>query len=262
VSSTAVRGFSVAAVAAGIGPGDDIGVEAGPDLALVVNHGPRLDAAALFTGEGADAVAGAVADDAAAPVLWSRQVLTGGRVSAVALNSGCANAGTGPQGFQATHATAERVAAALDAAAPGASPEAGHSAGEVLVCSTGPAGVQLPLDRVLSGVDAAVAALVPYDEQAPRAFGSAGVARDGWTVGGLTWGSGPGALTVLTTDAELPAAALEDALRDAPGGTVLLLASGASGTAPGADAFADAVRAVRAALTTRTVSARTDSATS
>jgi glutamate N-acetyltransferase/amino-acid N-acetyltransferase len=256
VSLTAVRGFSVAAVAAGIGAGDGIGVEAGPDLALVVNHGPRLDAAALFTG-------GTGTGGDAAPVLWSRQVLTGGRVSAVALTSGCANAGTGPRGFQATHATAERVAAALNAAAPGASPEAEHSAGEVVVCSTGPSGVQLPLDRVLAGVDAAVAALAPYgSERAAPAPGTASATGDGWTVGGLTWGDGPQTLTVLTTDAELPAAALEDALRDAPGGTVLLLASGASGTAPGADAFTDAVRAVRAALTTRTVSARTDSATS
>src|SRR5439155_13752228 len=90
MSVTAPKGFKAAGVTAGIKPGG------GPDLALVVNDGPDEVAVGVFTGNRVKA----------APVLWSQQVLRAGHLKAVVLNSGGANACTGPQGFQDTHATA------------------------------------------------------------------------------------------------------------------------------------------------------------
>ncbi|MGK5549939.1 bifunctional ornithine acetyltransferase/N-acetylglutamate synthase, partial [Streptomyces sp. URMC 127] len=84
----------------------------------------------------------------AAPVLWSQQVVKGGQLSAVVLNSGGANACTGPEGFQDTHATAEKAAEVL-----------GHSAGEIAIASTGLIGVRLPMDKLLPGIEKAAAAL-------------------------------------------------------------------------------------------------------
>ncbi|MFE6737854.1 bifunctional glutamate N-acetyltransferase/amino-acid acetyltransferase ArgJ [Streptomyces tubercidicus] len=247
MSVTAAQGFTAAGIAAGIKEGGS------PDLALVVNNGPRRAAAGVFTSNRVKA----------APVVWSEQVLKGGTVSAVVLNSGGANACTGPLGFQDTHATAEKAAEALD----------GHSAGEVAVASTGLIGLRLPMDKLLPGIDTAVAQLTEHGgEKAAIAIKTtdsvhktAVVTRDGWTVGGMAKGAGmlaPGLATmlvVLTTDADLPAAALDTALRaatrttfdriDSDGcmstnDTVLLLASGASGVTPAADEFAEAVRAV------------------
>jgi len=195
----------------------------------------------------------------AAPVTWSRQVVSGGRVRAVVLNSGGANACTGPLGFHDTHATAERLAAAL-----------GDSAGEIAVCSTGLIGERLPMDLLLPAVDAAVAeadrgggvhaadAIRTTDTVVKIAFRrSAGQgaqsANDPYTVGGMAKGAGMLApalatmLIVLTTDADLTAQELDSALRsataytfdrlDADGcmstnDTVLLMASGASGVKP------------------------------
>ena len=114
-----------------------------PDIALVVNEGPLHVAAAVFTTNRVFA----------APVAWSRQVLTDGRVDAVILNSGGANAATGPEGFADTHRTAEHVAATLQASGRDV------SAADVAVCSTGLIGLRLPMDLVLAGVDAAAAAL-------------------------------------------------------------------------------------------------------
>src|SRR6516162_6623157 len=132
MSVTAPKGFRAAGVAAGLRTGD------GPDVALVVNDGPDTTAAGVFTANRVKA----------APVLWSQQVLRGGVVRAVVLNAGGANACTGAPGFQDTHATAERLAAAID-----------DSAGEIAVCSTGLIGERLPMDKLLPGVDAAVAAV-------------------------------------------------------------------------------------------------------
>jgi glutamate N-acetyltransferase/amino-acid N-acetyltransferase len=186
-------------------------------------------------------------------------VVSGGRVRAVVLNSGGANACTGPLGFQDTHATAERLAAAL-----------GDSAGEIAVCSTGLIGERLPMDLLLPAVDAAVAeadrgggvhaadAIRTTDTVVKIAFRrSAGQgaksANDPYTVGGMAKGAGMLApalatmLVVLTTDADLTAQELDAALRsataytfdrlDADGcmstnDTVLLMASGASGVKP------------------------------
>ncbi|MFJ9246520.1 bifunctional glutamate N-acetyltransferase/amino-acid acetyltransferase ArgJ [Streptomyces sp. NPDC101776] len=247
MSVTAAQGFTAAGIAAGIKENGN------PDLALVVNNGPRLAAAGVFTSNRVKA----------APVLWSEQVLKGGRVSAVILNSGGANACTGPKGFQDTHATAEKVADTL-----------GLNAAEVAVASTGLIGLLLPMDKLLPGVETAVAQLSPHGgEKAAIAIKTTDsvhktavvTAKDGWTVGGMAKGAGmlaPGLATmlvVLTTDADVETDVLDKALRaatrttfdrvDSDGcmstnDTVLLLASGASQVAPGYEEFAEAVRAV------------------
>ncbi|MGG8409021.1 bifunctional glutamate N-acetyltransferase/amino-acid acetyltransferase ArgJ [Streptomyces sp. 12297] len=252
MSVTAAQGFTAAGIAAGIKENGN------PDLALVVNHGPRLAAAGVFTSNRVKA----------APVLWSEQVLRGGAVSAVVLNSGGANACTGPKGFQDTHATAEKAAAVLGGE---------HNAGEIAVASTGLIGVLLPMDKLLPGIEAATRALSADGGEAAAiaikttdtVHKTAVAGGDGWTVGGMAKGAGmlaPGLATmlvVLTTDADVDSAALDTALRaatrttfdrvDSDGcmstnDTVLLLASGASGVTPGEQEFADAVSAVCADL--------------
>ncbi|MFC8227984.1 bifunctional glutamate N-acetyltransferase/amino-acid acetyltransferase ArgJ [Streptomyces sp. NPDC057287] len=251
MSVTAAQGFTAAGIAAGI-------KESGsPDLALVVNNGPRRAAAGVFTSNRVKA----------APVLWSEQVLRGGEVTAVVLNSGGANACTGPQGFQDTHATAEKAAEVLP----------GHSAGEIAVASTGLIGLLLPMDKLLPGLEKAAGALSEHGgEKAAIAIKTTDTVhktsvagQDGWTVGGMAKGAGmlaPGLATmlvVLTTDADVEAPALDGALRaatratfdrvDSDGcmstnDTVLLLASGASGITPAQAEFDQAVQSVCADL--------------
>lgn len=251
MSVTAPLGFRASGVDAGIKSGVD------RDFALVVNDGPSRAAAGVFTANRVKA----------APVLWSAQVLAGGRVHAVVLNSGGANACTGPLGFQDTHATAEKVAAAL-----------GDSAGEVAVCSTGLIGERLPMDPLLAGVDLAVSQLArDGDLAAADAIRTTDTVSKisfrkgagGYMVGGMAKGAGmlaPGLatmLSVITTDADLPAERLDEVLRkvtrvtfdrlDADGcmstnDTVLLLASGASGVVPGLAEFEQVLLAVCADL--------------
>ncbi|MFF3754256.1 bifunctional glutamate N-acetyltransferase/amino-acid acetyltransferase ArgJ [Streptomyces sp. NPDC002018] len=259
MSVTAAQGFTAAGIAAGIKENGN------PDLALVVNRGPRRAAAGVFTSNRVKA----------APVLWSEQVLKGGEVGAVVLNSGGANACTGPKGFQDTHATAEKAAEVLNG--PGGPGGAEHSAGEIAVASTGLIGLPLPMDKLLPGIEKAAAELSEHGgEKAAIAIKTtdtvhktAVAAGDGWTVGGMAKGAGmlaPGLATmlvVLTTDADVEASVLDTALRaatrttfdrvDSDGcmstnDTVLLLASGASGAAPAYDEFAEAVRTVCADL--------------
>ncbi|HET6635833.1 MAG TPA: bifunctional glutamate N-acetyltransferase/amino-acid acetyltransferase ArgJ [Streptomyces sp.] len=256
MSVTAAQGFTASGVAAGIKK------SGGPDLAMVVNEGPRRAAAGVFTSNRVKA----------APVLWSAQVLKGATVSAVVLNSGGANACTGPAGFQDSHATAERAADAL-----------GHSASEVVIASTGLIGERLPMEAVLSGVDKAAGELSPHGgEKAALAIKTTDTVhktavadRDGWCVGGMAKGAGmlaPGLATmlvVLTTDADLDAAELDKTLRGATRTTfdrvdsdgcmstndmVLLLASGASGVSPSPEEFGEAVHAVCADLARQLVS--------
>ncbi|MDG4859925.1 bifunctional glutamate N-acetyltransferase/amino-acid acetyltransferase ArgJ [Streptomyces sp. T-3] len=246
MSVTAAKGFSASGIAAGIKENGN------PDLALVVNNGPSLAAAGVFTSNRVKA----------APVLWSEQVLKGGLVSAVVLNSGGANACTGPKGFQDTHATAEKVADVL-----------GQNAGEIAVASTGLIGITLPMDKLLPGVEAAAAQLSEHGgEKAAIAIKTTDtvhktsvVTQNGWTVGGMAKGAGmlaPGLATmlvVLTTDAALESDVLDKALRNATrltfdrvdsdgcmstNDTVLLLASGASEVTPEYEEFAEAVRTV------------------
>ncbi|MCU0284510.1 MAG: bifunctional glutamate N-acetyltransferase/amino-acid acetyltransferase ArgJ [Candidatus Nanopelagicales bacterium] len=244
---TAPRGFRAAGVPAGLK------ASGGKDVALVVNDGPRHDAAAVFTTNRVKA----------APVLWTQQCAKEGRFRAVILNSGGANACTGPRGFADTHQTAEHVAERL-----------GVAPIEVAVCSTGLIGERLPMDALLAGVDAVVAALGPDGgadaaEAIMTTDSRPKLARyddpSGWTVAGMAKGAGmlaPGLATmlvVLTTDAVADAATLDAVLRagttrtfdrvDSDGcmstnDTVLLLASGASGIAPTPARLADAVEVV------------------
>ncbi|MFD8964751.1 bifunctional glutamate N-acetyltransferase/amino-acid acetyltransferase ArgJ [Streptomyces sp. NPDC059568] len=260
MSVTAAQGFTAAGIAAGIKENGN------PDLALVVNNGPRRAAAGVFTSNRVKA----------APVLWSEQVLKSGEVGAVVLNSGGANACTGPQGFQDTHATAEKVAEVLNSGI-GTPGNGEHSAGEIAVASTGLIGLPLPMDKLLPGIEKAAAELSEHGgEKAAIAIKTtdtvhktAVVGGDGWTVGGMAKGAGmlaPGLATmlvVLTTDADIEAPALDSALRaatrttfdrvDSDGcmstnDTVLLLASGASAVTPAYEEFAEAVRTVCADL--------------
>jgi glutamate N-acetyltransferase / amino-acid N-acetyltransferase len=250
LSVTAPLGFRAAGVTAGLKPSGQ------PDVAVVLNDGPSRAAAAVFTSNRVQA----------APVTWSRQVVSGGRVRAVVLNSGGANACTGPLGFTDTHATAEHLARALE-----------DSAGEMVVCSTGLIGERLPMPQLLAGIEKAAASLAPAaGDDAARAImttdtvpKTAGVTGDGWMVGGMAKGAGmlaPGLATmlcVLTTDAVVDPAGCDAALRvatartfdrvDSDGcmstnDTVLLLASGASGVAPEPAAFAAAVERLCADL--------------
>lgn len=243
MSVTAPQGFRASGVTAGLKTSGK------PDVALVVNDGPSYAAATVFTSNRCKAN----------PVLWSQQVMQDGQVTAVFTNSGGANCYTGPQGFQTTHATAERVAAALEL-----------SAGDVLVCSTGLIGAQLPLDKLLAGVDASVAELsVDGGPAAAQAIMTTDtVAKQstyhgaGWSIGGMAKGAGmlaPALATMLvyvTTDADLAAADLDVALRaatamtfdrlDSDGcmstnDTVTLLASGASGVQPSLAEFTTAL---------------------
>jgi glutamate N-acetyltransferase/amino-acid N-acetyltransferase len=271
LSVTAPLGFRAAGVTAGLKQSGQ------PDVAVVLNDGPSRAAAAVFTSNRVQA----------APVSWTRQVVKGGRVRAVVLNSGGANACTGPAGFQDTHATAEHLAAAIE-----------DSAGEIAVCSTGLIGERLPMDKLLPGVAAAVAeasragglaaadAIRTTDTVVKIAFRRAAPGGrppqtppsggtyppgppTGWSIGGMAKGAGmlaPGLATmlcVLTTDADLEPGQLDAALRTATAttfdrldtdgcmstnDTVLLMASGAAGVKPDKTEFTLALTEVCADL--------------
>lgn len=241
MSVTVAKGFLAAGVKAGLKKNGN------PDLALVQNLGPKFAAAAVFTSNRCQAN----------PVIWSKEVIKDGQLVATVLNSGGANCYTGPEGFQTTHATAEKVGEVL-----------GCGAGDVLVCSTGLIGDQLDRDKVLGGVVEASAVLSSDGGQAAAiaimttdsVSKTAAVTRGGWSVGGMAKGAGmlaPGLATMLvvvTTDADLPSEILDRALRaatrvtfdrlDSDGcmstnDTVTLMASGASGVAPSEAEFTE-----------------------
>ncbi|TXG92739.1 bifunctional glutamate N-acetyltransferase/amino-acid acetyltransferase ArgJ [Rhodococcus rhodnii] len=251
---TGPAGFRAAGIAAGIK------ASGRPDLALVVNEGPELAAAGVFTTNKVKA----------APVLWSQQVLASASLRAVILNSGGANACTGAPGFQDAHRTAEHLAAELS--------NWGTETGaiEVAVCSTGLIGDRLPMDTVLAGVTEIVHELaggisggtdaahaIMTTDTVPKQAALHHVGK--WNVGGMAKGAGMLApslatmLCVLTTDAAATPEQLDHALRaatrltfdrlDVDGATstndtVLLLASGASNVAPSQDELDAAVLAV------------------
>jgi glutamate N-acetyltransferase/amino-acid N-acetyltransferase len=253
VTITRPRGFRAVGLAAGI---KSTGKE---DLALVVNDGPRDVAAAVFTANRVQA----------APVLWSRRAVADGRARAVVLNSGGANACTGPEGFQDTHRTAEHLADVLDIAAQ-----------DVLVCSTGLIGQRLPMEPLLAGASEATGRLAAgpeADDSAARAIMTTDTVpktaevttASGAVVGGMAKGAGMLApqlatmLVVLTTDADVDAETAQRALADATrttfdrvdsdacmstNDTVILLASGASGVTVPLAELTEAVRAVSADL--------------
>ncbi|MET0811542.1 MAG: bifunctional glutamate N-acetyltransferase/amino-acid acetyltransferase ArgJ [Microbacterium sp.] len=248
MSVTAAAGFDAAGVAVGL---KSTGAK---DVAVVVNRGPLKVGAAVFTSNRAKAN----------PIIWSQQAIQDGVVEAVVLNSGGANCFTGSFGFQTTHQTAERTAELL-----------GVSAGDVIVCSTGLIGTgdEVFRAKVLDGVEQGIAqlsedggvaaseAIMTTDSRAKRSV----VTRDGWTIGGMAKGAGmlaPGLATmlvVLTTDAVLNAADADASLRHATrvsfdrldsdgcmstNDQVTLLVSGASGVAPSAGDFAEALAEV------------------
>ena len=234
MSVTGAAGFVAAATTAGLK------ASGRSDLTVVVNTGPDYAAAGVFTRNRVKA----------APVVWSQQVLTDGRLQAVILNSGGANACTGPDGFADTHRTAELVGEAL-----------GIGAIDVAVCSTGLIGLRLPMDKIASGIDDLVPRLGPDGGQAaaeaimttdsvPK---QASRHDEGWSVGGMAKGAGmlaPGLATMLvliTTDAVVDQARLHDQLAEAcrlsfdrvdsdgcmsTNDTVILMSSGASGVTP------------------------------
>lgn len=245
MSVTAPQGFRAAGVASGL-KGDGA-----RDLAVIVNDGPSRAAGAVFSG----------AEEASAPVLWSRQVVSGGRVRAVVVDSGCANAGTGPHGFQDVHAAAEHTAELLE-----------DSAAEIALCSAGPLGTRPDSALLRAGIASALA-------EAARGGGLAAadairttdtVAKivfrrgRGYTVGAMAKGPDPSvsaALCVLTTDADVtaeqcqrllaPAAATTLAPLTATNDTLLLMASGASGTVPEEHDFAALLTEVLTELATQ-----------
>jgi len=241
VSVTAPQGFEAAGVAVGLKSTGK------PDVAVVVNRGPRKVGAAVFTSNRAKAN----------PILWSQQVIADRTVEAIVLNSGGANCFTGAFGFQTSHLTAEKAAELLEV-----------SAGDILVCSTGLIGTgdEVFRGKVLDGVEQGIASLSADGGQlAAEAImttdtvsKTAVVTRDGWTIGAMAKGAGmlaPGLATmlvVITTDADLEASEADAALRrathvsfdrlDSDGcmstnDQVTLLASGASGIRPDLDDF-------------------------
>jgi glutamate N-acetyltransferase/amino-acid N-acetyltransferase len=234
VSVTTAAGFLASGFAAGLKSGGR------KDLALVLNTGPDHAAAGVFTSNRVKA----------APVVWSQRVLTDRQLRAVILNSGGANACTGPEGFADTHRTAELVAGAV-----------GVGAIDVAVCSTGLIGIRLPMDKLTAGINDMIPLLSPNGGQAaaeaimttdsvPK---QARFADEGWSIGGMAKGAGmlaPGLATMLvllTTDAVVDQDLLHDQLAGAcrrsfdridsdgcmsTNDTVILMSSGASGVRP------------------------------
>ena len=254
MSVTFAQGFSAAGVEAGISS-----VQGKKDLALVINNGPLDAAAGVFTSN----------RFCAAPVQWSRGIVADGKLKAVILNSGGANACTGEPGFAQSKKTAKTVADLV-----------GCDSHDVAVCSTGLIGELLPLDNVLNGARNAYAALastadagsdaahaIMTTDTKPKTVELTG--STGWKIGGMVKGSGMIApqlatmLCVITTDAVVSAGQMQAALAvatdrsfnriDVDGcmstnDTVLLLASGASGLEPDMDEFNTLVQKACASL--------------
>jgi len=251
MSVTFARGFRASGVVAGLKSSGN------KDVALVVNEGPSSVAAGVFTSNRVKA----------APVQWTQQCAQSQSFRAVVLNSGGANACTGPDGFADTRHAAEHVASLL-----------GIGAIDVAVCSTGLIGKRLPMDKLIAGVDAALSqlsldggieaseAIMTTDSVPKRATYES---TTGWRVGGMAKGAGmlaPGLATmlvVITTDADVTAEQCDSALRESThvtfdridsdgcmstNDTVLLLASAASGVSPDAAEFTNAVQQVCAEL--------------
>lgn len=237
---TFAKGFLAAGVSAGLKAAGKL------DFALVVNQGPELSAAAVFTSNRCRAN----------PVLWSIEAIKDRQAKAVILNSGGANCYTGPVGFQTTHLSAELTASLLDC-----------SAQDVIVCSTGIIGEQLDREKLLQGIELAHKQLSPESgadaaqaimttDTVPKQ--AARSSQAGWRIGGMAKGAGMLApalatmLVVITTDALVPGELLDETLRkavrvsfdrlDSDGATstndqVTILASGASGVVADEEEF-------------------------
>ena len=234
MSVTSAKGFSASGVSAGLKSSGK------KDVALIFNHGPNFDAAAVFTTNKVKA----------APVIWTQEVIKNKKLKAVVLNSGGANACTGPDGFADTHKTAEYVAELLTIGAI-----------DVGVCSTGLIGNRLNMPNLLKGIeqahknlkadgsDDAAEAIITTDSHKKTSQ----VVFNGWTIGGIIKGAGMLApdmatmLCVITTDADISALDHQSILQsctdrtlnriDSDGctstnDTVILMSSGASGIKP------------------------------
>ena len=243
------KGFRGAAVAAGLKSTGAL------DLTIIENTGPLFDAAAVYTTNKV----------VAAPVIWSREVTKGKIVRAAVLNSGGANACTGPQGFADTHHTAEKVSELL-----------GVSSGEVVICSTGLIGERLPMTKIMTGLDLIatnlkmesldeVSRAIMTTDSVPKV---ATTSKNGAEFAGIAKGAGMLApalatmLSVVMTDAVLPQSSQEIFSRvadrtynriDSDGctstnDTVLLMGSGASGVSLTDAEFESALMEVCASL--------------
>ena len=243
---TVPQGFSAASITAGIKPSGN------PDMALVVNQGPRFDAAAVFTRNRV----------VAAPVKVTQAALKDGNpneLKAAVFNAGNANACNGAQGMTDAKKMAEDTALAL-----------GVDVSDIAVCSTGLIGELMPMDKVHGGIDklaknlgtehgAGAAAAIMTTDTVPK---QTVVHGQGWTVGGMGKGVGmmaPSLATMLvciTTDAQASPAALDAALRKAcdvtfntldvdgstsTNDTVIVMANGASGVEPSQEELDEAI---------------------
>ena len=246
---TLPKGFRGAAIAAGLKSTGAL------DLTVIENCGPMFEAAAVYTSNKV----------VAAPVIWSREVTKGKLVRAAVLNSGGANACTGPQGFADTHLTAEKVGELL-----------GVSSGEVVVCSTGLIGELLPMPKIVTGLETIATNLKSdsLDEVSRAIMTTDSIPKistasvNGVEFAGIAKGAGMLApalatmLSVVMTDAILPADAQGIFARvtdrtynriDSDGctstnDTVLLMGSGASGVSLPADELESALMDVCGSL--------------
>lgn len=243
------EGFKAASFAAGLKSTGAL------DLTLIVNTGPKFDAAAVYTSN----------QVVAAPVIWSKQVTKEKIVRAAVLNSGGANACTGPQGFADTHQTAEHVGAVL-----------GISSGEVVVCSTGLIGELLPMEKIISGIDqiSKILSTETLQDVASAIMTTDSVSKianfnnQNFEISGVAKGAGMLApalatmLSVVMTDAVLPINAQDIFERvcdrtfnriDSDGctstnDTVLLMGSGASGYQPNVEELESALMQICGSL--------------
>ena len=239
MSVTAAKGFLASGVSAGLKSSGK------KDVALIVNQGPNYDASAVFTSNKVKA----------APVIWTQEVIKNKKIKAVVLNSGGANACTGPDGFADTHKTAEYVAELLSIGAI-----------EVGVCSTGLIGNRLDMPKLIKGIeqahqhlknnggDDAAEAIITTDSHKKTAK----LENQGWNIGAIIKGAGMLApdmatmLCVITTDADISdldhqlilQSATDKTLNriDSDGctstnDTVILMSSGASGIKPDKEDF-------------------------
>ena len=250
MSVTFPKGFTASGVAAGLNKAEK------KDVAVVVNDGPNYDAAAVFTKNKVKA----------APVIWTQQVIKNKKLKAILLNSGGANACTGPEGFADTHKSAEHMAQKLSIGAV-----------EIGVCSTGIIGNRLDMPNLISGINKAIEslnqdggndaaeAILTTDSHAKQSI----FEINGWRIGSMIKGAGMLApdmatmLCVITTDADLSDINLDSALKhvtdktlnriDSDGctstnDTVILMASGASNVKPSIKDFQDALMVVMSDL--------------
>jgi glutamate N-acetyltransferase/amino-acid N-acetyltransferase len=247
------KGFLSGSIAAGLKSTGAL------DLTIIQNVGPQNFGTAVYTTNKV----------VAAPVIWSRQVTKGQEVSAVVLNSGGANACTGPQGFADTHKTAELIAEKLNL-----------SAGEVVVCSTGLIGELLPMDKISKGIAAINLSENGFSDSARAIMTTDSVPKmesksaKGVIVSGIAKGAGMLApamatmLSVVMTDSQVDAAEAEEVFArvvetsynriDSDGctstnDTVLFMASGASGVKLEKDELADLLNQVCGSLSAQLI---------